>query len=68
MCVAHDLAAELDPAAVGELDLLHPAAHPVACLEDRDRGSACLEVAGGAEPGEPCADDDDVPAGHGRVT
>ena len=60
MGVADDLAAQLDAPAVGELDLLDPAAHPVARLEDRDRGAAGLEVAGGAEPGEPGADDDDV--------
>ena len=46
--VADHLAAELDPATVGELGLLDPAADPVARLEDGDRGAAGLEVARGA--------------------
>ena len=69
MGVADHLAAELDPAAVGQLDLLDPAADPVARLEHGDRGAAGLEVARGAEPGEPGADDDDVRVvGHRSTT
>ena len=60
MRVAHHLAAELDAASVGQLDLLDPAADPVACLEHGHGGSAGGQVAGGDEPGEPGADDDHV--------
>ena len=47
MRVADHLAAELDPAPVGELDLLDPAARPVAGLQDGDRGAARGQVARG---------------------
>ena len=60
MAGAHDLAAELDEAPVGQRHLLHPAADAVAGLEHGHRRSAGGQVAGGAETGQPGADDDDV--------
>ena len=60
MRVAHHLAAQLDASPVGQLDLLDPAADPVACLEHGHGGSAGRQVASSAETGEAGPDDDDV--------
>ncbi len=64
MGVAHDLAPELDAAAVGELDLLDAAADPGPGLEHRDLRSARLEVARGGQAGQARAHDDDVRPAH----
>ena len=57
---AHHLAAELDEPAVRERRLLHPAAGPVARLEQHHVGAAGREVTGGRQAGEPTAQHHDV--------
>ena len=63
--VAHHLSAQLDASPVGQLDLLDPAADPLACLEHGHGGSAGGQVASSAETGEAGPDDDDVGAHFG---
>ena len=64
MGVAHHLATELDAAAVGELDLLDPAADPGPRLQHRDLRPAGLQVARGGQPGQTGAHDHDVRTAH----
>ncbi len=66
MRVADHLAAQLHAPSVGQLDLLDPAAGPLACLEHGHGGSAGGQVASSAETGEAGPDDHDI--GHRSST
>ena len=57
---ADHLAAELQHAAVGQLELLDPAADAIARLEDLHVGTAGREIARGREARQPGAEDEDV--------
>ena len=57
---AHHLAAELQHAPVGQLELLDAPSDPVARLEHLHVGTAGREVARGREPGQPGTEDEDV--------
>ena len=57
---AHHLAAELQHAPVGQLELLDAPADALARLEHLHVGTARREVARGREAGEPGAEDEDV--------